>query len=212
MLPQPIPVFHITHWENLPSILQTGGLIAKNPLTRGGVTGRSIAFPSVQDRRSRTVVPCGPGGMLHDYVPFFFAARSPMLYTIHRGNVAGCPEGQRPIIHLVSTTQALYTAGRHCVFTDGHAIMALSNFFISPADLTRVDWKVMRSGTWNNTPDDNDRMRRRQAEFLVHESVPWELVHEIGTFDRGMKAQVEQVLAGATHRPPVRVRRGWFYG
>ena len=83
MPPQPTPVFHITHWENLPSILQAGGLAAKNLLARGGITCRSIAFPSVQDRRSRTTVPCGPGGTLHDYVPFFFAARSaPFAYAL----------------------------------------------------------------------------------------------------------------------------------
>ena len=105
MVPQPTPVFHITHWENLPSILRAGGLLAKNVLLRGGVNCRDIAYPSIQDRRSRTIVPCDPGGTLHDYVPFFFTARSPMLFTIRRGNVTGCSEGQRPIIHLASTAQ-----------------------------------------------------------------------------------------------------------
>ena len=47
----------------------------------------NIAYESIQDRRSIKSVPCGVGGSLHDYVPFYFAPRSPMLYTIHRGNL-----------------------------------------------------------------------------------------------------------------------------
>jgi hypothetical protein len=211
MAPQPTTVFHITRRENLPSILAAGGLWARNRHPQAGVACRGIAFPSIQDRRARTVVPCGPGGTLHDYVPFFFTPRSPMLYTIHRGNVPDCPDGQRPIIQLATTAQALYTAGRHCVFTDGHAIMALSNFFTDPADLGRVDGTVMRSALWANTADDADRMRRRQAEFLVRDFVPWESIAEIGVIDLPTKRHVAGLLGGAAHRPAVSVRRGWYY-
>jgi ssDNA thymidine ADP-ribosyltransferase, DarT len=180
-------------------------------MRQANVSHRPIAFMSIQERRARTTVPCGPGGNLHDYVPFYFAPRSPMLYTIHRGNVAGCEEGQNRIVHLVSTVQAMYAANRPCVFTDGHAIMALSRFFQDPDDLKSIDWKLMQSRAWFDTPEDNDRKRRRPAEFLVHQAVPWDLVLEVGIIDRAVKVRVEQLLAGTAHRPAVRVRSGWYF-
>ncbi len=65
----------------------------------------SIAHQNIQDRRAYTQVPCGPRGWLHDYVPFYFGVRSPMLFTISRGNVEGYDRDQEDVIYLVSTAQ-----------------------------------------------------------------------------------------------------------
>ncbi|MGQ7112742.1 DarT ssDNA thymidine ADP-ribosyltransferase family protein, partial [Escherichia sp. TWPC-MK] len=35
-----------------------------------------------QHRRSEMRVTCGPGGVVHDYVPFYFTKRSPMLLKV----------------------------------------------------------------------------------------------------------------------------------
>jgi hypothetical protein len=212
MAAQPTLIYHITHVDNLPAILAAGGLRCCGELHRLGITYQNIAYATLQDRRAGTVVPCGPGGNLHEYVPFYFAPRSPMLYTINQGNVPGYTQGQRPVLHLVSTAQAVYSANRPAVFTDGHAIMALSEFFTDLADLDRIDWDLMDAVYWADTLDDNDRKRRRQAEFPVHQQVPWELITEIGVLDRPLRAQVEQLLAAASHRPPVTIRRKWYYG
>ncbi|MBZ8182847.1 DUF4433 domain-containing protein [Oscillatoria salina IIICB1] len=83
----PTPIYHITHVNNLSSILNSSGLIAFNQLKQQRANYTDIAHQTIQDRRARKQVPCGAGGVLHDYVPFYFAPRSPMLYTINRGNV-----------------------------------------------------------------------------------------------------------------------------
>lgn len=77
----PIPIYHITHIDNLTSILNLGGLMANSRLRRQRINYLDIAHERIQDRRARTSVPCGAGGVLHDYVPFYFAPRSPMLFT-----------------------------------------------------------------------------------------------------------------------------------
>jgi len=46
-----------------------------------------ISMHSVQGHRAVKAVPVPPGGTLHDYVPFYFAPRSPMLRTLEGGNV-----------------------------------------------------------------------------------------------------------------------------
>jgi hypothetical protein len=68
-------VFHITHVENLARILGEGQMTAKNLQNPRGHL--SIASEEVQDRRAKIRVPVAPGGSLHDYVPFYFAPRSP---------------------------------------------------------------------------------------------------------------------------------------
>ena len=211
MPPVPTPIYHITHVDNLAQIIGAGGLGAVGGLRAGGANFRSIAYPHIQDRRATTLVPCGPRGTLQDYVPFYFAPRSPMLYTINKGNVPGYADGQGPVVHLLSSAQRVEAAGPEFVFTDGHAIMAMTDFFHDLRDLNRVDWEVMRARYWADTQTDSDRSRRRQAEFLVRDFFPWELVSEIGVIDRGMKARTEAALARATHVPPVTVHREWYY-
>lgn len=89
----PNSIYHITHIRNLPSILEAGGLISSSRLQQQGIIYVDIAYQSIQNRRANTRVPCGAGGVLHDYVPFYFAPRSPMLCTIHRGGVPGYEVG-----------------------------------------------------------------------------------------------------------------------
>jgi ssDNA thymidine ADP-ribosyltransferase, DarT len=98
----PIPIYHITHIDNLESILSEGGLLAYNVMLETQTNYTNIAYENIQDRRATIRVPCGGCGVLHDYVPFYFAPRSPMLYTINRGNVKSYTQGQSTVIHLVS--------------------------------------------------------------------------------------------------------------
>jgi ssDNA thymidine ADP-ribosyltransferase, DarT len=201
------PIYHITPVNNLPSIVKAGGLLcdrnAKN------IQFVSIAHQNIKARRLKRQVPVGPGGVLADYVPFYFAPRSPMLFTIHRGNVQGYTAGQGPIIHLVSSTEAVGGAGLDWVFTEGHAVIDYTDFFDDFADLNQIDWPLMRSRYWADTNDDPDRLRRRQAEFLVHQFFPWNLFSEIGVCNAKTEQQVKQILVGA--QIPVSVKEAWYY-
>ncbi len=96
-------------------------------------------------------------------------------------------------------------------FTDGHADMSLTDFFDDLCDLDQIDWPLMSSRYWNDTTNDPDRTRRRQAEFLVHNFLPWELVSEIAVIDTAIKMDVEQILHTVGHRPVVKVCRTWYY-
>jgi hypothetical protein len=179
MIPRPTPILHLTVGTNLDRIAAEGEIRCTTDLRAEGVAYGSIALPHIQDRRARTIVPCGPGGCLHDYVPFYFAPRSPMLFLIKQGGVAGVDARQARLVYLVSTVEAVRAAALPFVLTDGHGTMALTDFFADPDRLDRIDWPLMRAQYWRDTVEDGDRKRRRQAEMLVHRRVPWSLVHTI---------------------------------
>ncbi|MEG3877125.1 DUF4433 domain-containing protein [Microcoleus sp. herbarium7] len=207
----PIPIYHITHIDNLESILSAGRLLAYNAMLETQTNYTNIAYQNIQDRRATTNVPCGGGGVLQDYVPFYFAPRSPMLYTISRGNVENYTQGQAAVIHLVSSIENIQAEDLCFVFTDGHAVMTFTDFFDDLNYLGAIDWDVMESRYWNDTNEDNDRKRRRQAEFLVGYFFPWQLITEIGVINSTIKTQVENILQNFTHQPSVIVRNNWYY-
>lgn len=135
-----------------------------------------------------------------------------MLYAIHRGAVEGYTGGQSEVVHLISSAEVVRDAGLAWVFTDGHAEMApLTEFYDDLRQLDKIDWQLMKERYWHDTNDDPDRKRRRQAEFLVHEFFPWELVSEIGVCDRSAQLIVRKVVGNAAHEPELRVTREWYY-
>lgn len=211
MVPNPTYIFHMTHFKNLPLILENEGIFANNNVTNQNVNYTNIAHQDLQVRRSTTKVPINPKGYLHDYVPYYFAPRSPMLYSIHCGNVDGYEEGQQPVIYLVSSAQTINDANIPCVFTDGHAIMALSDFYHDLNDLRNVHWETMKSKYWNDTPDYPDRKRLRQAEFLVHEFMPWSLVLHVCTIDHQMAHQTKEIIKQYGYQTPVSVKSKWYF-
>src|SRR4051812_15381614 len=117
--PNPTWLFHITAIDNLPLIFGSRALRAKNLL---GVAYRDIAEGSIQTTRSGNTIPIAPGGTIHDYVPFYFAPRSPMLCSIHnkRQDV-----NQSDIVYLITSAQLVHEQGLPYVFYNGHAIMKL---------------------------------------------------------------------------------------
>lgn len=63
----------------------------------------------------------------------------------------------------------------------------------------------------DNDPKYPDRKRKRQAEFLVHQFFPWELVTEIAVMNFNRRMQVEALLKQSAHKPQVVTRREWYY-
>jgi hypothetical protein len=204
-------IYHITHIRNLPNVLKDGGLWCDHIVSERNLAFVSIAHQHIKDRRAAKQVTCPPGGMLADYVPFYFAPRSPMLYAIHRGNVEGYQGGQKAILHLETSAEQVAQRGLSIVFTDGHAEMDISTFFTDLNNLNKVDWNIMQTTYWSDTLQDNDRKRRRQAEFLVHNFFPLELINRIGVFNKEMVTQVNGLLQPLIQKPIVQVLPTWYY-
>ncbi|MEU4556776.1 DUF4433 domain-containing protein [Actinoplanes sp. NPDC023936] len=209
-------LYHFTHIDNLPSMSAVGH-VSCDVSARTGLMTVEVGATDIKERRRRRAVPIAPGGCVGDYVPFYFAPRSPMLYRIacdHRDSVPGRYQGgDRPLVYLVTSIGAVLGAHLDWVATDGNAATATTEFTSDLASLeAAVDWPLMESERWNSTEDDPDRQRRRLAEFLVHRRVPLSLIRWVATYDERHKEQVKEMMSGNPLTERIIVRPGWYYG
>jgi hypothetical protein len=204
-------IYHITHVDNLPGIA-AHGLVCDKLVPVVATSARSIAYENIKVRRAGTPVRKGPLGTLADYVPFYFAPRSPMLFTISRNNVPGAHNTQPDIVHLVVDARAVVAAGHRYVFTSGHAVIELSDFYDDLANLDQLDWDAINTSKWGSYYDSTDETKRKkQSEFLVHQRVAWDMVKAIGVKGPACEAKVRTALSGVSYQPQVVVRPNWYY-
>lgn len=213
-------IFHITAIDNLPNILASGGLLATNCKPPGHI---SIANEEVQRHRATKQVTLPPNGVIHDYVPFYFAPRSPMLYANYRGTHPNA-RPQSEIVHLCTKVQTIAGAGLPYVFYDHHAVKAFARCFNRLEDLNQIDWDLFYetplmggySQHWKSThtganPKWIKRMEVRMAEFLVYQRLDFRYILGIGTQSAPQAAKVQETLQHYGLNTPVGVRAHWYY-
>lgn len=209
--PRPTPIMHFTDWENLPGIA-SGGLAGDNQAQGSVGYVRDIGNRGIKDRRRTKDVPVGAKGKVADYVPFYFAPRSPMMYALMCGRVPEFTGSILDFAYLVTSVERLLEFGLTVVLSDRNASMDVVEFSVDPLEWDRlVDWPLMNEIMWNSTGDDPDRRERRMAECLVHPVVPWEAFDRIVVADNDRRAVVSAVLGSLGDTIPVDVDRHWYF-
>ncbi len=207
-------IYHITHVSNLPDIIAGGGLLSDARMIAQDGPKAPIGMSKIKRRRVEEIgVYCHPGTKVGDYVPFYFCPRSVMLYVIHRAND---PElayrgGQGEIVHLeCDMREAVRWAeehGKRWAFSLSNAGAHHVQFRNQLNQLDAITWTAVAAADWQAP-----RIRQaKQAEFLVHDFFPWELVRRIGVLTGPVAQRAYNALQGADHRPTVEVMRDWYY-
>lgn len=206
-------IYHITNVENLPGILASGGLWSDLEREARGVANINIAHDHIKERRRKTAVLAGPGGVVADYVPFYYCPRSPMLYSIYSGNVAGYEGGQKSVVYLCSPIEAVRQKVQWCASTGHTDITSLCTFFDTIEQFSLLDWDAIGSKSWGfpHFTQDSDLKRRKQAEFLVYKFFPWDLLTGIGVMDEDVRDIVQSHIKDADHKPKIAITRAWYY-
>ena len=212
-IPDPTPILRFIHIDNLEIYLRRGGLHAPNFTPNDGLQYKTIHNVNIQHSRHQRQINCGPGGVLHDYIPFYFGELSPMMLQLKTGQVTGYNEGQEPLIYLVTTCQAIQASGLRFVFTNGHALLTYTDFYDDLDKLDQLDWDIIHERYWADTVDDMDRKRRKQAEFLIYRFCDWSLIECIAVINLKMKKRVERILAKLpeTKQRLIIVKSKWYY-
>ena len=164
-------ILRLMHFDNLEHILKHG-MYSKN---RGHIIPNYVNIGDatlIKQRETFTVRITPPNGNLGDYIPFYFAGHSPMLLNIKNGSRGIKQLPQKDLVYVVCRISGILEHCPEWYFTDGHAKNHLTRFYNSTDDLVKLDWDVISMQYWHDTEDDYDRMRRKQAEFLVKGHVP----------------------------------------
>ena len=189
-------IYHFTLIDNQPSLLHTGFLANNHPKFPKNAH-RSVAARSIQHRRAEMEVTCGPGGVVHDYVPLYFGSRSLMLLSVlHKKNV-----DQIDILYFEFPISLVND--NHVVFTDASANTDESpNFYSGPADLDKLNWAEIDSLKWSSA---SEKLRhQRMAEILVHGELGLQAASHVVVWNEGVKKQVQKISKEAGVKfPPI---------
>lgn len=213
MSPNSPKIYHITHLQNLPQIVD-GFLWSDAERIRRQLNCTIVGMSEIKRRRLEELeVDCHPGTKVGEYVPFYFCPRSIMLFLLYKGNHVDLTYtgGQRPIVHLRADLRRVVEwaefEGRRWAFSSGNAGTRYAQFFNDLDELERLDWNAIAATNWK----DLIVRERKQAEFLVEESFPWELVERIGVIGNMIAKSVADILSRAGHKPEVVVAPNWYY-
>jgi hypothetical protein len=136
-----------------------------------------------------------------------------MLFVIHSANHPDLAYrgGQGPIIHIESDLRAVIAWAEQnrrrwaCSLSNAGARYAQFGSHID--NLSEVNWAAVQARDFRPA----DVKEGKQAEFLLHEFFPWDLVERIGVIAQGVAQQVISDLQGVGKRPPVLIKPDWYY-
>ncbi|GHS86313.1 hypothetical protein FACS189487_00330 [Campylobacterota bacterium] len=167
-------IYHITHISNLPSIAEHGLLSHNNPYCQVDISNQTV------NGRRNTIEPIYRR-KIHDYVPFYFSPKNPMLFV--RRNI------EDELVILMFSCDLLFNDGM--VFTDGNAACDNTYFSNDLNELDMIDWEVIKARYWHYY---SDGKRKKMAEVLVPNCVALNALVGACTYDMQSGLRVEEIL------------------
>ncbi|MFJ3348226.1 DUF4433 domain-containing protein [Enterobacter bugandensis] len=212
-VPERPKIYHILHIDRLRSVI-ADGLLCDEQISQRNNAGTVIGMNSIKQRRlTELTLDCYPDLYIGQCVPFYFCPRSVMLYLIHRGNHPdlGYHGGQDPVLHLEAD---LFTVmdwaernQQRWAFTLSNAGALYVESRCQRDQLSELNWQAINASQWSG----NGLKESKQAEFLVEQHFPWQLIERIGVHSRSIHQQVADILPADGHRPPIEIQEAWYY-
>jgi len=172
-------IYHMTHINNLKNILNNGLLSHNNSFVK-----RTIDNPQVNSRRDFLEPIYNKN--LHEYVPFYFNPKNPMLYVNK--------DKAEDIIILAFNRKLIYQ--NNSLFTDGNASVNITNFFNDINDLDNLNWDCLRGEYWN---DFEDGKREIMSEVLIPNKVDINHLEKIFVNNNDNKKLTKNLLVNYQH-------------
>lgn len=203
--------FHFTHIDNLDSILEHG-LLSTNLKNERGVVHQNVANNNIQQTRSQIVIDTQLNlrnsyemwddsevlHNLHDFVPFYFALKCPMLFQV----LASKNVDQKDIIFLAVDTKACLEELEDVYFSDASINRSndLPNLYSRVSDLNQLNIDEIK----NTKAIQNDTLKQqRMAEFLIKDSFQPECIDHIIVWNEDVKNKVIEIYRENNLQSPV---------
>ncbi|HGM5077139.1 TPA: DarT ssDNA thymidine ADP-ribosyltransferase family protein [Serratia marcescens] len=189
--------YHFTSIENLGSIIDSG-LLSTNIKNSRGITHRNVAEENIQNRRSTMLVPGANGRCVHDYVPFYFAQKTPMqLAVLHKKNV------DQELIIYFSISISVLENRPGVFFTNASANTDIAPNFYPASEahqLNTLNWQAIDNSRWSY-PNDDER-HQKMAELLIPDQVHIAEVGQIITWNTSISNAVRTIFQEKDVVPP----------
>ena len=209
-------IYHLTHIRNLAGILSSGGLLADASEAWDSRPAVDISSAPNRERRRSTLIAGTENSTVAHFVPFFLSPNATIWDSILTNT--GDPRLSRDapyaenfdFVILVSTVKRVVEAQSGSVeptlgviaVTDGDAAGTLTRVGVTPETSDRV-LRRLRA--------EKDSVALLEAELLVEETFPFELVTIVAVANDKVRDVVRGILAESGHRPKVAVYPPWFH-
>lgn len=164
-------LYHMTSYRNIQNIMEFGLYPHGNRYVESTIDNEDVN----KLRQKHDPIYDRP---IHEYVPFYFNPRNPMMYV----NL----DDQDDIIILCIEPRSMLI--EDSVFTDGNAASGESNFYDELEDLSKLDWQCIRSNRWDYFEDGK---RKKMAEILISDHVDSKFIKKIICYDHATADYVE---------------------
>jgi len=205
-------IYNIIHISKLAAVVSAGHLLSVAEIRKRPSVGEEIGMREIKRRRlEELVLTSHPGLRVGVCVPFYFCPRSIMLYMFYMRNHPDIEYrgGQEPILHLVAdfhrSVEWAAQNGLRWAFTRSNAGSKYFEDYSDLKDLGKVNWDAVAATNWSACKDE------KQAEFLVEQRLPWNLVDEIGAYSFEWVEKVNDIVYNEKHKPRVSARKEWYY-
>jgi hypothetical protein len=187
-------IYHVTHIDNLPLIIEADALLAD--------ASPAVDISSAENRAARRETVLGDGAV-SDYVPFFLSPNATVWAALR---------AQQADARLSPEVRDL-PAGEFVILVSTVKVASTMEVAVANGDAANTFTRIA------NSPDTNDRALRALraneeailvAELLVKGAFPFEQVSLIGVANDRARDAVKQVLQLAAHEPKVAVYPPWF--
>lgn len=207
--PEKALIWRIIHRDNLPWVL-AHGLHCGNSALRAP-NWVSIGNSELIDKRARHAVPVPPGGLLNDYIPFYFTPFSVMMRNIRSGRGGVQLRSNDEIVILVSSLHHITKKGLPFLFTNMHAYYRWASYYDDLAHLDQVDWPLLQARDFRRDENDPVKFERYQAEALIHKHCPVSgLIGIVCHSETGKMSAQSQIDANGLNLP-IYVRPDWYF-
>jgi hypothetical protein len=189
-------LLHITHIDNLESILETGLLAHNNQHRRIDISDKVV---NSRRKRKEPIY----NHKIHEYVPFFFNATNPMLYRVQQKYGEG--------IVILSLRREIALLPK-TIFSFGNAALDNAVFANDLNQVSQFNWDSIFRKEWiHNGIKNLDQVREMMSECLVHHKVGVEYIAEVHCLGPRVGSSVESICRKRGRNIRVRADSAVFF-
>lgn len=201
-----VRLYRIVHIENIKHILKYG--ITHKSSVNANKNYIDIGDNEIINSRSDRILI--DNYKIGDFIPFYFAYRTPMLLRIQTGYNIKKVEATN-IVYCVSNIQKVLDNKNFFIFSDGHILSRITSIY-KQEDLKQLDtiinWERIKDNYWADTEEDTDRKRKKEAEFLVYGDIPFSCINGFVVYDEQAK---NKLLSFGVKEEMIAIRKMYYY-